>query len=113
MSFTMHDYSDRAGEVADGSAEAVRATSLYLDAAAEWLMLVPGKVKELALHFKQMPVEDRWLWFTVVMLLWAVIHYLMNREQVHADIRRLTFSLPGVFIGGVWWLLYNGIEKLA
>ena len=113
MSYTMIDYSGNAEQVAEASASAASATSLYLDQAAAWLLLLPEKIKHLMSTLKAMPRNDLVLWASAIAILFVLIDLLINRKAHFSNVRAIWLTPAGMIIGGIWYVFFNGLSAVV
>lgn len=111
--YTVTDYSDNAEQVAEASASAASATSLYLDQAAAWFLLLPEKLKHLAAAVKAMSRDDIALWVSAFVVLIIAIDFLFNRKKIFERVRANWLSSAGMLIGGIWYVFFNGLSAVV
>jgi len=111
--YTVIDYSDNAEQVAEASASAASATSLYMDQVAKWLLLLPEKLKHLFTTLKAMPKDDVVMWIVAIATLVVLLDFLVNRKRHMGNVRSVWLTPGGIIIGGIWYVFFSGLSAVV
>ena len=85
--FVQVDYSDTAIKAAEASASAASDTSLYMDQAAGWILLVPQKIKHVLTVGKAMDRQDVAIWGLSIALFVFLLVLAVRFKQVVSAVR--------------------------